>query len=118
MAHSDIDLRVLESAPGDTRQESIRIRQAVRGLGDPFDIIVMAVQRFEQSKKVAGRALPILPTRTARSSVKQARDRVWNEFAPRRLPQAEQDLREVKSLRTYGTTLQSAAGFHSQQTAA
>jgi hypothetical protein len=44
LAHSDIDLRVLESAPGDTRQESIRIRRAVRGLGDPFDIIVMAVQ--------------------------------------------------------------------------
>lgn len=51
---SDIDLLVLESAPGDTRTESVRIRQAVRGLGYPFDIIVMAVERFEESKNVVG----------------------------------------------------------------
>jgi predicted nucleotidyltransferase len=51
---SDIDLLVLESAPTDTRQESVRIRQAVRGLGYPFDIIVMAVERFEESKEVVG----------------------------------------------------------------
>ncbi len=51
---SDIDLLVLESAPGDTRKESVRIRQAVRGLGYPFDIIVMAVERFEESKDVIG----------------------------------------------------------------
>jgi predicted nucleotidyltransferase len=51
---SDIDLLVLESAPGDTREESVRIRQAVRGLGYPFDIIVMAVERFEESKEVVG----------------------------------------------------------------
>ena len=54
MTHSDIDLLVPESAPGDTRQEGIRIRQAVRGLGDPFDIIVIAVERFEPSKEVTG----------------------------------------------------------------
>jgi predicted nucleotidyltransferase len=51
---SDIDLLVLESAPGDTRQESVRIRQAVRGLGYPFDIIVMGAERFEESKDVVG----------------------------------------------------------------
>ncbi len=51
---SDIDLLVLESAPVDTRQESVRIRQAVRGLGYPFDIIVMAIERFEESKNVVG----------------------------------------------------------------
>jgi len=51
---SDIDLLVLESAPGDTRQESVRIHQAMRGLGYPFDIIVMAVERFEESKEVIG----------------------------------------------------------------
>jgi predicted nucleotidyltransferase len=51
---SDIDLLVLESAPGDTRKESVRIRQAVRGLGYPFDIIVMATERFEKSKNVVG----------------------------------------------------------------
>lgn len=51
---SDIDLLVLESAPGDTRKESVRIHQAVGGLGYPFDIIVMAVERFEESKEVIG----------------------------------------------------------------
>jgi predicted nucleotidyltransferase len=51
---SDIDLLVLESSPGDTRKESVRIRQAVRGLGYPFDIIVIATERFEESKNVVG----------------------------------------------------------------
>jgi len=51
---SDIDLLVLEAAPGDTRKESVRIRQAMRGLGYPFDIIVMAAERFEESKNVIG----------------------------------------------------------------
>jgi len=51
---SDIDLLVLESAPGDTRKESVRIRQAVRGLGYSFDIIVMSTERFGESKNVVG----------------------------------------------------------------
>ena len=51
---SDIDLLVLEAAPGDARKESIRIYEAVRGLGYPFDIIVMGVERFEESKDVIG----------------------------------------------------------------
>ncbi len=51
---SDVDLLVLESSPGDTREESVRIRQAVRGLGYPFDIIVMATERFEETKNVVG----------------------------------------------------------------
>jgi len=51
---SDIDLLVLESAPDDARAESVRIRQAVRGLGYPFDIVVMAAERFEESKDVVG----------------------------------------------------------------
>ena len=51
---SDIDLLVLEPSPADARQESVRIRQAMRGLGYPFDIIVMAVERFEESKDVVG----------------------------------------------------------------
>lgn len=51
---SDIDLLVLESRLGDNRRESVRIRQAVRGLGYPFDIIVMANKRFEETKNVIG----------------------------------------------------------------
>ena len=51
---SDIDLLVLEAAPCDTREESVRIREALRGMGFPFDIIVMATERFEESKDVIG----------------------------------------------------------------
>ena len=51
---SDIDLLVLKSAPGNSRQESVRVRRALRGLGYPFDIIVMATERFDESKGVIG----------------------------------------------------------------
>ena len=51
---SDIDLLILEAAPTDVREERVRIRQALRGVGYPFDIIVMATQRFEESKNVIG----------------------------------------------------------------
>jgi predicted nucleotidyltransferase len=51
---SDIDLLVLKSAPGNPRQESVRVRQALSGLGYPFDIMVMATERFEESKGVIG----------------------------------------------------------------
>ena len=51
---SDIDLLVLKSAPGNPRQESVRVRQALMGLGYPFDIIVMDTERFEESKGVIG----------------------------------------------------------------
>ena len=55
MTHdSDIDLLILEAAPANTRQESIRLRAALRGLGFPFDVIVMATERFEESKNVIG----------------------------------------------------------------
>jgi hypothetical protein len=51
---SDIDLLVLKSAPGNPRQESVRVRRALSGLGYPFDIMVMATDRFEESKRVIG----------------------------------------------------------------
>lgn len=51
---SDIDLLVLKSAPGDPRRESVRVRQALMGLDHPFDIIIMATERFEESKEVIG----------------------------------------------------------------
>ncbi|MBI5868173.1 MAG: nucleotidyltransferase domain-containing protein [candidate division Zixibacteria bacterium] len=53
-ADSDIDLLVIEGNPVDTRQESIRLRNALRGLGYPFDVIVMAADRFEETKMVVG----------------------------------------------------------------
>ncbi len=51
---SDIDLLVLEREPGNTRHESVRIRAALRGLGWPIDVIVMATDWFEASKSVIG----------------------------------------------------------------
>ena len=51
---SDIDLLILEDSPGDTCKESVRIGDALRGLGYPIDIIVMASQWFEESKNVIG----------------------------------------------------------------
>ena len=51
---SDIDLLVLKSAPDNTRRESVRVRRALRGLGYPFDIIVMDTERFDESKGVIG----------------------------------------------------------------
>lgn len=51
---SDVDLLVLEATPGNTREESVRVREALRGLGFPFDVFVMATERFEESKNVIG----------------------------------------------------------------
>lgn len=51
-ADSDIDLPVLEASPSNARAESVRIRDALRGLGYPFDVIVMAAGRFEATRNV------------------------------------------------------------------
>ncbi len=51
---SDIDLLVVERSPGDARLESVRLRAALRGLGYPFDVLVMASERYEESKDVIG----------------------------------------------------------------
>lgn len=51
---SDIDLLVIEDIPDNPRSESIRLRKALRGLGYPFDVIVMSTERFEESKEVFG----------------------------------------------------------------
>ncbi len=53
-ADSDIDLLILEASPSNARDESVRIRDALRGLGYPFDVIVMAAGRFEATKDVVG----------------------------------------------------------------
>jgi predicted nucleotidyltransferase len=53
-ADSDVDLLILESEPRDVRKESVRIRDALRGLGVPIDVIVMQTARYEQSKEVFG----------------------------------------------------------------
>jgi predicted nucleotidyltransferase len=51
---SDIDLLVVEPAPQDTRKMSVLIGDALRGLGFPFDVVVMASERFEETKDLIG----------------------------------------------------------------
>jgi len=51
---SDIDLLAIESDPGDQRKESVRINEVLRGLGYPFDVIVISAEWFESSKNVIG----------------------------------------------------------------
>jgi predicted nucleotidyltransferase len=51
---SDIDLLIVEPEPGDRREEYVRIRRALKGLGHPFDIVLIATQWFEESKGVIG----------------------------------------------------------------
>jgi predicted nucleotidyltransferase len=51
---SDIDLLIVEPAPGNTRHESVRLRGQLGGLGYPFDVIVISTEWFEESKGVIG----------------------------------------------------------------
>jgi len=51
---SDIDLLVVSPAPANTIEEYVRLRQALRGLGFPFDVFLIATGKFEESKNVFG----------------------------------------------------------------
>jgi predicted nucleotidyltransferase len=51
---SDIDLLIVEASPGNARAEGLRIQDSLNGLGYPFDVFVMAAERFEESKDVFG----------------------------------------------------------------
>ena len=51
---SDIDLLIVEARPGNTRKESVRLRQQLTGLNYPFDVIVITTEWFEESKNVIG----------------------------------------------------------------
>jgi predicted nucleotidyltransferase len=51
---SDLDLLVLLNSPSNSRDESVRIRSALRGLGWPIDVVVMDTQRFDQTKDIVG----------------------------------------------------------------
>jgi predicted nucleotidyltransferase len=53
-ADSDLDLLVVIDDVADTRQESIRLRDALGDVGMPIDVIVMSTERFEETKDVIG----------------------------------------------------------------
>ncbi len=51
---SDVDLLVLEDNGANPREEAVRIREALSGLGLAFDVVVMPLERFEETKNVIG----------------------------------------------------------------
>lgn len=51
---SDIDLLVVAPAPGNTREESVKIRRALGEVGYPIDVIVISTERFEETKNIFG----------------------------------------------------------------
>lgn len=51
---SDIDLLIVDPAPGNTREQSIRIRRALGDIGYPIDVVVIATERFEETKNIIG----------------------------------------------------------------
>ena len=51
---SDLDILVLETRTGNTRDERVRISDALRGLGFSCDVFVMQTENFEESKDVIG----------------------------------------------------------------
>ena len=51
---SDIDLLVVEAQENDRRRESVQIGDALRGMGFPFDVLVISRDWFEASKNVVG----------------------------------------------------------------
>ena len=51
---SDIDLLIVKKGVKDALTESVRIDIALDGLGYPFDVIVMPLERFEETKKYIG----------------------------------------------------------------
>lgn len=53
--NSDLDILVITSDEIDNpRQESVRIRRALRGISMPMDILVVPKSRWEQVKDVPG----------------------------------------------------------------
>lgn len=51
---SDIDLLIVKKGVKDRIAASVKIDSALDGLGYPFDIIVMPLERFEETKNYIG----------------------------------------------------------------
>ena len=51
---SDLDLLVIGEGGSNSREESRRLRYALRGLGMPVDVFAMTPERFEETKGVIG----------------------------------------------------------------
>jgi predicted nucleotidyltransferase len=51
---SDIDLLVVEPAPTNRHEESVRLRRAIGDVDYPVDVIVIRTERFEATKNIIG----------------------------------------------------------------
>jgi predicted nucleotidyltransferase len=51
---SDIDLLIVEPAPGNRHEESVAIADAIGDVDYPVDVKVIASERFEATKNVVG----------------------------------------------------------------
>lgn len=51
---SDVDLLILLDDAGEARETSVLVRNTLRGLGMPFDVLVMSVNWFEATKDLVG----------------------------------------------------------------
>ena len=51
---SDVDLLVIEKDVENPRDETLKIRKALSEFEVPFDVIVMASERFEETRNVIG----------------------------------------------------------------
>jgi uncharacterized protein len=51
---SDVDLLIVAPTPANTLEEHVKLRGCLRGLGFPFDVFLIATEKFEESKNVFG----------------------------------------------------------------
>ena len=51
---SDIDLLIVEPAPGSRHDEAVRVRDAIGSIAWPVDVLIMATERFEATRNVIG----------------------------------------------------------------
>lgn len=51
---SDIDLLIVEPAPANRHEESVKIRSAIGDIDYPVDVIVIPTERFEATKNIFG----------------------------------------------------------------
>ena len=53
-ADSDIDLLIVRDNIENSRELTTRLRNALRGLNSPFDILLISTKRFEETKNILG----------------------------------------------------------------
>ncbi len=51
---SDIDLLIVAPAESNTIEERVKLLRALRGLEFPFDVFVIGIERFEETKNIFG----------------------------------------------------------------